>query len=151
MARYAVGGRSAATAATADTVAASLWNPHASVRLRVFEIWICKTVATIDNHGIRRTTTRGTAGSTVTPVIANNFQRSVAPVSGALLDLALFSAQPTLDGVNIGRWNLPAAIGAGVIWTFPEPVEVGPGAGLAIVTPPAVILQPSDITYVWEE
>jgi hypothetical protein len=151
--RYAVGGRSAATAATANNCAAALWNPHATKSIKVREIWVFKTVATADNHALQRITARGTPGSTVTPDANSSFDCPlVAPQSGALLDLAAYTVQPTLaGGVPLARANLPAAIGSGFIWVFAEPIEVNPGTGLAIITPVATILQPSDFTFVWDE
>lgn len=152
MPRYAVGGRSLATAATADHVAALLWNPSATKSIQVREIWVFKTVATLDNHQLRRASSAGaTPTTTVTPTIVNDFQRELAPPSGALLYLGTFGTQPTLEAVALARANLPAAIGAGFIWVFAEAITVKPGAGLAISTPTAVILQPSDFTFVWDE
>lgn len=153
MATYTIGGRSAATAATANIPYAELWNPHSTKRITVREIWIANTVATIMNTGVLRSSARGTAGSTVTPGTGSGRLDLTAPQSGALLDLASFSVAPTYIGAAdyLGRWNLPAAIGAGIIHVFSPGVEVGPGAGLCVVTPVAVIGQPSDITFVWEE
>jgi hypothetical protein len=42
-------------------------------------------------------------------------------------------------------------VGAGFQWKFSEPLEIGPGRGLAVFTPVAVILQPSDFTFIWDE
>jgi hypothetical protein len=42
-------------------------------------------------------------------------------------------------------------VGAGFQWKFSEPLEIGPGRGLGIFTPVAVILQPSDFTFIWDE
>lgn len=152
MSDYIVGGRTAATAATANHVGASLWNPHASIPMRITEIAWAKTVATADNLAIMRITARGTAGSTVTPTIVNDVFRGVAPPSGALLDLAAFTGQPTLDGaVYMHRWNLPAAVGAGIFWALRTPIRVPAGTGLALVTPVATILQPADVTFSWSE
>ncbi len=152
MSDYAVGGRSSATAATANHAGAALWNPHSTIPLRVTEIAWSKTVATADNLAIMRITARGTAGSTVTPTIVNDFLRGVAPPSGALLDLAAYTVQPTLDGsLYLYRWNLPAAVGAGIFWTFRTPLRVPPGTGLALVTPPGTVLQPADVTFAWTE
>lgn len=153
MARIRVGGRNAATAATANHVAACLWNPHASIRLRVYEISWSKTVATADNMALVRTSTRGTPGSTVTPTIDNETDRAVAPPSGALLDLGAYTAQPTLlnSGTPLWRWNLPAAVGSGFMLSLPEELEIPPGGGLAIITPVATILQPADVSFAWAE
>lgn len=145
--RYSVAGRTAATAATARTVAAHLWNPDTTDRVNVNEIHIVSTTAGLSNLCIARTTTIGTAGSTVTPDLDNAHNRGKVPNSAAVLGLALFSVMPTVDGSDLLRWNLPAVIGAGLMWVFSEPIEIPPGTGLAIITPVAVILPASDVTY----
>jgi hypothetical protein len=151
--RYSVGGRSAATAATADQSAGHLWNPHATKSIYVREIWFFKTVATVDNPGLVRTTTIGTTpGTTVTPDADNAFDRRAAPPSVSVLYLAAFATYPVIAGPYMHRENLPAAIGAGLVWSFyDEPIEVPAGTGLAVATPVAVILQPADLTFVWDE
>ncbi len=154
MAVYRIGGRSVATAATANHAYAQLWNPHTTSRIDVQEIHIAVTAAVVSNYGLLRSpTTRGTAGSTVTPTIESSDGRDVAPPSGTLLDLAAFTAQPALASATayMNRWNLPAAIGAGMIWVFGDPIKVPPLTGLVVVTPVAVIGQPIDITFVWSE
>lgn len=148
---YIAGARTAATAATADTAAVNLWNPHASIRLAISEIHWFKTVATADNIAILRATTRGTQTTTVTPNIGNELGRLVAPPSGAVIDTA-WSAQPAKDGaVYLNRANFPAAVASGAMWTFPEPLIVPPGAGICLVTPVATALQPADVTFRWAE
>lgn len=151
MARYAVAGRSAATAATADNFGAALWNPHASRSLYVVEIHWFKTVATRDDVEIARITARGTATVTVTPDVDNDYARIVAPVTGALLDTT-YSAQPTIAGPAMYRNVLPAAIGAGFIYAFGGPgIEIPFGTGLGIGTPVATILQPADVTFIFDD
>lgn len=150
--RYSIGGRSAATAATQNHVAAALWNPSTAFNIYVREIWITKTAAVVDNHAIAFITARGTAGSTATPDADNDYSRQNAPPSGALLDLAAYSVQPTLQSPPLTRNNLPATIGAFLFFDFRDvPVMVRPGQGLAIYTPVAVVLQASDFTFVWDE
>lgn len=148
---YRVGGRSAATAATVNHAYGGIWNPSASKSIYVMEIHLVKTVGTVDNHALARSTARGTPGSTVTPDADNHDAGQVVPQSGALLDLAAYSVQPTLATPNLLHFNLPAVIGSGLIWTFPEGIRVPAGAGLVIITPPAVIGQPSDISFIWKE
>lgn len=152
MGSHSVAGRTAATAATANHVGAQFWNPHASARMWVTAIDWCKaTVATADGFTLRRSTARGTAGSTVTPDIDNSAERDNVNVAGILLDLAAFSAQPTLDASELWRWPLPAAIGSGVMKVFPgKGISVPFGTGLCIVTNGAVILQPADVTFFFE-
>lgn len=145
------GGRTVATAATAGHAAANLWNPSSAVELYVREIHFVNTTAASANLVIRRSTGRGTAGSTVTPDIDNEVGRAAASPAGAVLDLATFSVQPTLDTSELDRWMTAAVIGAGKIWTFPKRIMIPPGQGLAVATPVATAIAASDITYVWDE
>ncbi len=149
-----VGGRSVATAATADNVGAAFWNPHSTKRIWVTEVAWCKTVTTVDNPGLIRISTRGTQTLTFTPDIDNAWERDVDHPSGAVLD-ATYSAQPTVQGPYLWRWNLPAAIGSGFIKSLSGPGTPGlcipPGTGLAIATPVAVVLQPGDVSFTWLE
>jgi hypothetical protein len=150
---FSIGGRTVATAATANHAAAELWNPSATKGIYVTQIAWSKTVATADNIGIVRSSARGTARSTVTPAQQNDADYQAAPPSGAVLDLSVFSVQPTLISATafMFRWNLPAAIGSGFILPLPDPIFVPAGTGLVILTPAAVILQPADVTYFWRE
>lgn len=154
MSRYAVSGRTTATAATLDNAACALWNPASAKRLWVVSIAWIKTTGTADSHKLIRTSTRGTQSTTVTPDLDNAFERDAAPGTGAVLDVA-YSAQPTLQGPELRRWNLPAAIGSGFEWTFPGAgICVPPGTGLAIAVPEIgteVAIQAADVTFTWDE
>jgi hypothetical protein len=150
---FMVRGRTVATAATAGLAVATLWNPHASARLQIHEIWICANVAPGAGSAIeiRRTTTRGTPGSTVTPTSANDVEGAIAPVSGAVLDINVFSVVPTITANALAAWTLGAVAGAGLIMPFARGIEVPAGGGLALVTANAVIVPISDVTYVWTD
>lgn len=150
---FSVGGRTVLTAATANHAGATLWNPSTSKSLYVTQLSWAKTAAVADNIGIVRSTARGTAGSSVATAQQNDFDFDAAPPSGAVLDLAVYPVQPTLASATayMIRWNLPAAIGSGVIMPFPDQIEIPAGTGLTIVTPPAVALQAADVTFWWRE
>src|SRR6266542_6986339 len=153
---YSVRGRSAATALTADHAICGLWNPHATQRIKVVSFAAFKqggAGATGDAFRLRRTTARGTAGSTVTPTIANHDKRAVAPSSGVLLDLAAYSVQPTLDGtVDLGLgWTAPGVAGAGIVIPFPGGIEIGPGAGIVVIQVAATIWPTTEVTFYWLE
>lgn len=151
---FAVAGRSANTAATSNHVAAQLWNPDSTRSLWVVEVHIQKcTTATADSHGIARTSARGaTPTSTETPDLDNDFEAEITPDTGAVLELATFSSQPTVSGPYSYRGNLPAAIGSAVQYVFPGAgIQIKPGAGLCVATPVAVILMASDFTFVFGE
>ena len=150
---FSIGGRSAATAATANHVGAALWNPATARSLWVTQIGWSKTVATADQVGIVRISARGTAGSSITSGIQSDAEGAVAPRSGAILDLAAYSVQPTLVSATVYqfRWSLPASIGSGFLLPLPDVWEVPAGQGLALLTPPATVLQPADVSFFWRE
>lgn len=150
---YYVGGRmNAATAATLRHCAAQLWNPDAADRINVQEIWVCDTAASVANIALARSTARGaTPGATVTPDLDNAINRGKVPNSASVLELAAFGTQPTMDASDLFRWNLPAAIGAGVQLPLGRPIEVPPGTGLCVITPTAVVFPICDLTFVFED
>jgi hypothetical protein len=153
---YRVGARSSATAATANHVAAQLWNPSSGVPLWVREIHVASVTAAVSNTSIARSNARGaTPTTTTTPDIDSDSEKALAPPSGAVLETATFGTQPTLDTPALESWNLPAVIGAGMMFVFGErgrgAIKVPPGAGLCVYTPVAVALVSSDFTFVWEE
>lgn len=134
---YTVRGRNAATATTADHALAALWNPHSTQRIKVMQ-WamVCQTAPGASGRGyrFRRISARGTAGSTVTPVIASDHRYFLAPPSGALLDLAAYSVQPTLIVGEVGpEWVFAAVAGSALILPFPGGIEIPAGTGLAII------------------
>lgn len=154
MRHFAIAGRSANTAATADHVAAQLWNPDATRSLWVVEIHIQKsTTATTDVHGVVRSSARGaTPTTTSTPDLDNDFEREITPDTGAVLELATFGTQPTVAGPYMYRGILPAAIGSATQYVFPgRGIKVPPGTGLCVATPVSTILQASDFSFIfWE-
>ena len=153
MARFRVAGRmNAATAATANHVAAQFWNPSANARPRIIEVHIVVTTAAAAHISLQRSTARGaTPGATATPDIDNSDSRDVAPPSASVLELAAFGTQPTVDASSLQRWILPASIGAGIILPLPDGVTVPPGTGLCVLTPVATAFPISDISFVWDE
>ncbi len=152
MSTFMVAGRTTVTGATINVAAAGIWNPHATARLRLREIWIASTTAGVSNIGLLRASARGTA--TNRPVVlSENISNDNASLSAFSLDLT-YTVQPTYVSATayLGRWNLPAAVGAGVIITFPDAgLAIYPGAGIALVTPQAVIFPVSDVTFVIDE
>lgn len=153
MPAVSLGGRTAATAATANHTLAELWNPHATKRLSVFEIGMFKAAAgtAADSLRVRRTSARGTAGSTLTPGIENNLERGAAPQSGALLDVAAFTVQPTLETGILAAFVAAAVAGSGIILPTPRGIEIPPGTGLALVHLEATAWPASDVWFGWTE
>jgi hypothetical protein len=158
---YSVRGFTAATATTGDPlVFAQLWNPDATENLRVMEFGVFCTAIAAGQHApqLVRSTTRGTPGSTVTPDADNSWDNLVAPQTGALLDLALFSANPTRSSPELLGWNISGGVstgggGMGWVWSSPIGMLVPPGTGVVLqanVTG-ATAWAASEVYFVWEE
>ncbi len=150
--RWSIGGRSLATTAVANQVGAQLWNPSTTRAVWVTAISLAQTGAVVSNPALKRSTARGaTPTATVTPTIANDWDRLLSPPTASVLELATFGTAPTLEGVPLFSWNNPAAAGSGFIMPFESKdlhgIEIGPASGLCIYTPVAVILQPFDVTF----
>lgn len=156
MPRYAAGGRTnAVTDAAANAIVAQLWNPSSTRSLQVFEVSIFKTAAGgNEDLAVVRASARGaTPGSTITPGIAQDFERAVAPVTGAVIETSNFGTEPTIDGVAFGkRWMAPAVLASGIVWTFASGITVLPGAGLAIAQLTSALAVPvADVNFIWSE
>jgi hypothetical protein len=154
MDRYTVSGLSVATAATADLVIAELWNPSSTKSLFVRELGVFKTTAgAADRPKLRRSTARGTAGSTVTPGAANHHAGGVtAPATGAVLDINVFTGVPTLATGDLHQAVLSAGVGGGLIWNFgDEALEVPAGKGLCLCTGSALAFPVSTVYFGWAE
>jgi len=148
--RYAAAGRTVATAATADNCASNLWNPDANKSIYLREVWIFATTAAAINLGIERCSTEGTVTTAVTPDADNAFDRRATPPSSANVNVD-FSAEPTMQGPYMLRAISAAQIGAGWIFSFPQPIEIPAGTGIALNTTQAAAFPASDVTYVWDE
>jgi len=141
MSAYAVRGFAGgiATAANANHVAA-LWNPSSTRRITVVEVsaYLCDFNTQAQNAlYLQRTTTRGTPTSTVTPDADNEGKRASAPPSGALLDLAEFTALPTLATPPLQSMMAMPTVsgmeGSGFLWPCPRGIILPPGTGLAVI------------------
>lgn len=156
MARYRVRGVNVATAATIDHALASVWNPSATKRIYLVECSYCAQAAPAGTSGLylRRITARGTAGSTATPAAPNSEENDAVPDSGFLLDLAVFTVQPTLaaaPGMGLS-WNLAAVIGSGFVYPIAgRGIAIPPGTGIALLNHAATIVPAGDVGVVVDD
>lgn len=149
---FYVRGVTAATATTADHVLAALFNPSPTKRITVLEITLFETAAanTGDSLWVQRTSTQGTAGSSVSPTATNSSSGDAVPDSGAVLGLAAYSVQPTLRTPQLWAWSVPSLTGAGFIWN-PRGIVIPVGEGLAITQRVASIAPIAEVTFVFED
>ena len=105
-----------------------------------------------DSFRLKRSTARGTPGSTVTPDIDNHSERAIAPVSGALLDLAAFTVQPTLAAAELGPDVQPGnSAEAGFTYDIPGGIVIPPGTGLVVAIITGAAFPASGIGFIWQE
>jgi hypothetical protein len=151
--RYGVGGRNNATAATINHCIGALFNPHGTKSIYVILFtWASISGAASTTRYVQRITARGTPGVTVTPDIDNDYDALLAPISGAVLDLAAYSVQPTLAPPDFFRPKMtidtPGNIEElyfgeqGLLLPAGTGIGLFQGAGTAVV---------GDLSFVWDE
>jgi hypothetical protein len=150
MLRYSIGGRATATAATIDNAAFGIWNPSTTKSIFVREIHFFNVSAVNWFPGLERITVKGTTATDVAADIDTHYDHAVTPPSAAVL-MVDWSAEPTLAPPHLMRGVLPAAIGAGFIWVFAEPIQVLSVDGLVVVTTTAVATPLLDVAIIWDE
>lgn len=147
MAFYELGVRSPAAASAA---AFATIHTGASLRCRIREIHLFSTAATAASIGIIRASN--------TPVATTStLGQAQDPADGAAtvnVDTA-WSTAPTVGSNYLRRIDLPATIGSGVIWTWPD----GQSHGLMIATSSWLVIWNFggsagpilDVNVIWEE
>ena len=153
MSNFSARGLTVATAATADHAIAALWNPDSLKRITLFEVGLFKTAVgtAADSLYLARITTKGTPGSTVTPDADNAWNGDDVPASGAVLDLAAYSVQPTKGTPSLFGWVAAAVAASGFVWPTPRGISIPPGTGLALCQRAATIWPISEVYFAWEE
>jgi len=87
-------------------------------RVKVFEIGITMAAATASTFGLGRPQATG-----VTPSSAVNFQvedPNDVLAAGVVRSALAWGTDPTVPLTYFRRVSLPATVGTGVIWTFPQ-------------------------------
>lgn len=129
MATFAVGGLTTAGSTTLPII--SLYG-SAAVMPRITEIGIFNTATTAVALKLVRLTTTGTQGAGLTETTLNP-QNPETPVATGFLT---HTVNPTL-GPDLGyRCVLGAAIGSGIVWTWPDfelCVTVAANAGIGVI------------------
>ncbi len=148
--RFEAGATSVLVAATATPII-SLRCP-ATERMQLRELGVTLQAATSTRLGLVRATV---VSVTPTGNFAGQQKQPGAPASGATL-VTGWTTIPTAGGTPLRRITLPAAIGAGFIWTWPadDPLTVGLGSAIAevcLVNLVAVAPSLFDFYAVWED
>lgn len=125
MARYGIGVQKATTAAAG--LLCQL-RSGASRDLRVFEIGVFNVSGVTGEVGLIRPTA---VGATFTSSAVGAAEDNAAGTGVAVVDLAATTA-PTIGANYMRRIQLPASIGAGVIWTFPIGINIPTSSSMVL-------------------
>lgn len=129
MAIYSIARRSTVT--TSGNVAGDM-ACSTGVRPRLMECGLFLGAATASTYGLQRTSALGTRTSPVALLAEDPADPVLTGIE--LVDSAVaFSAEPTEVGTDLRRVGLGAAIGAGMVWTFPRGLTCAVSLSLAIV------------------
>lgn len=149
--RFEAGNVTSLATATANAPLCAIRAP-ATERCALRELGITLVAATSTLLGlVRATTVSVTPGTT----IAGQNKNPGSPASGTLL-VSSWATAPVIPTNYFRQVALPAAIGAGVIWSWPadDPLVVGTGAAIGeIVIANLVAVAPSLFRYyaIWED
>lgn len=156
MGLYTVNGLTGATLATDAHCIMEVWNPSSTRIIRLRELSVIAVAAPGAGAGFvtRRSTAKGTAGATVTPTIEHHGDRINAPDSAFTIEMAAFSAQPTLAAGELGpAWVFAATAASGIL--VPVLISIGlrvpPGQGVCLVNRAAIIFPAAEWTVIVEE
>jgi hypothetical protein len=155
--RYEAGATSILVTATANAPLVTL-RTSATEKMRLRELGVTLQAATATRLGIARATT---VSATPTGNFAGQNKAAgataAAPLAASGCTLVTgWTTVPTMSANYLRRITLPAAIGAGFIWTWPadDPLEVGNGSviqELCIANLVAVAPSLFDFYAVWED
>lgn len=145
----------AATAATADHAIWEIWNPSSTRAIALLEVSAvfraAAPAASVGFH-LRRSSAKGTAGSTVTPAAVHERSGLAAPGSAFTIELAAFTGQPTLTSGNLSPvWGFSAVIQAGMIYPIPRGIVIPPGQGLCATNLGAIVTAVAEWGFVIED
>jgi hypothetical protein len=149
--RFEAGNLSTLTTATAGAPLVAIRAP-ATESCKLYELGVTLVAATSTRLALARATTVSVTPGTT---IAGQNKTPLAPVSGTLL-VSSWGTVPVVGASFFRRITLPAAIGAGYIWTWPadDPLIVGNGVAIGeicIVNTVAVACSLFDWYARWED
>ncbi len=147
MPRFSAGGRS--TIAPSATLPCASLYATAAVRPSIVEIAVFNTTATALAVALQRLSTAGTQGTAIS-IVAEDAPEQTAvatPKNG-------HTVGPTITAGVLRQASLGAAIGSGVIWTWPDnhPLEIAAATTNGVgITCPTGTGQVLDFYFTWIE
>ena len=142
-----VTGAAAASAAAYATIESA-----ANVRMRVREIGFFLSAATASSLGLGHPANEGTPPVASTTAAGQPLDQQDGIAAVGVLGTA-WSTAPTAPTVYMRKINLPAVIGAGVIWTWPadNPLIIKPSGWIVLWNYGAAAGAAPNVYVKWEE
>jgi len=115
------------------TAAAAAWEIRTGAtpgRARLLELGFFLAAATASIYGLGRPAAIGTTPTTPVDFLPEDPNDVIA--SGVVQSALAWGGAPTVPAAYLRRIALPATIGAGVIWTFPEGIVIPVSYGLVL-------------------
>ena len=142
MAHTSLAGSKASTAAAGPIVQFRAAGGARDVR--VFEVGVFAATAVAGEVGVGRPAAIAVTPATpIGPVAAGGGYDNVSGAGNALVDTTWATA-PTAPAIPWRRYPIPATIGAGIVWQWPEGIVVPAGGALVIWQYSALA-----VTYDW--
>lgn len=114
---------------------------------RVWEIHVLAETAVAGTVDLRRITSAGVGAATSTTPVAEDSSSAAAV---AVVDTAFVTTVPAASGVSLRRFALPATIGQGIIWTFPQGLIVPVSGAIGIYQLSALAVT-YGVTFVFDQ
>lgn len=129
-----------------------IWNPHASISVKLTSLGYQINAAASAEVALfaQRAFLRGTPTSTATATAAHDDEGASAPASGLVIDEIDSAAPPTISGTMF-VWTLPLSASSALVIPFPRGLWLPPSQGLSVRTAQSPTLATSDVTVSWEE
>jgi hypothetical protein len=116
----------------------------ASIRPRLYSVGVIQATGTAQSLGFGRP---AAIGVTPVPVLFQRYDpNDPACVTAASLSWA---TSPTAPPIFLNRWNSAATIGVGVLWSFPNGIEINASASYVVWNITAAVA--SDVNILIDE
>ena len=99
-------------------------------RVRVYEVGIFLAAATASTYGLGRPQAIGVTPTTPVDFLVEDPNDVLA--SGVVQSALAWDTKPTVPTAFLRRVSLPATVGTGIIWTFPEGLVIPVSSSLIL-------------------
>lgn len=131
-----------------------VWNPHASLPVRLTQVgWQANTApaAAPASFSFDRASARGTPTSTVTASQVHDEENDAAPLSGLLIDDCAAGTPPTWITPSLYAWSFQAVAASAIVIPLARGLLLPPGTGFGMRGLAGGAITNCDVMVAWEE